>query len=154
MANIKARHSNADALDDAIATTLAAALTSADAGPQSNAARVRRHWQAIIALRARHWTWEQIAAKLSEAGLAVSAPTVRRETNALAASRKRRKSAQNTTEMSAPRSGGKAAGASVARRSQERRASTQRPNSNEADLSTRPSSSTESCFFTIDEKDN
>ncbi len=75
---------SADALDEALAAALTQALSSNPEGglTLTKSARLRRHRGAIVALRAKHWSWEQIAAMLAGAGLAVSARTVRAEMTA------------------------------------------------------------------------
>jgi hypothetical protein len=79
---VQARDQASEALDEALAAALAEALEGdevpASAGT-TKSARIRRHKDAIDALKARGWTWDGIAKKLASAGLEVSARTVRLE---------------------------------------------------------------------------
>lgn len=76
----QARDEASESLDDALAAVLAEALDEVPAGAgTTKSARVRRHKDAIDALKARGWTWDAIAKKLASAGLEVSARTVRLE---------------------------------------------------------------------------
>jgi hypothetical protein len=70
-----------DALDSALGKALADALSAVESSSdgQTKSARVRRHRDAIVALKAKNWSWERIAETLSAGGLKVSARTVRLE---------------------------------------------------------------------------
>lgn len=70
-----------DDIDSAVAKALADALVEArqDTSRLTKGARVRRHAEAIRALKAQRWSWEQIAKKLTDGGLQVSARTLRLE---------------------------------------------------------------------------
>jgi hypothetical protein len=149
-------HVSADALDEALVAALAHALCSNPEGGlrSTKRARLKRHRDAIVALRAKHWSWEQIAAMLTAVGFDISPRTLRSEMTAPKKSDRKRASraAVGDSESVAPQLMAKpkhektreSAPASVI----------ESPPPRQRDYQLTKQRSTESGFFTIDMEDN
>jgi hypothetical protein len=157
VADTRASQGSADALDEALAAALAQALCTHPEGglKLTKCARLKRHRDAIVALRAQRWSWEQIAAMLAGAGLDLSPRTLR------AAMAAPKKATQKPAFRGRGGDPGSDAGPDLAAKTKHPKAPPSAPTSaadaptpGQRDHQLTEQRPTESGFFTIDMEDN